>query len=451
MTLVKEPVRAPAASRAAPRPPRSPSNYNADNNLAAFRFRNADLRIEAAERNFEAGGRSFGAGSFIIRADANGADLRQRLEQAGREFGFTAVALAAAPDVDTHPVATPRVALMHTWQSTQNEGWVRVGLDEYGVPYDYISVHEVRDNAQLRDKYDVIIFGPSSADALSIVRGVTGDRPIPWKASPLTPNIGRQDSTDDMRGGLELAGVVNLSNFVKTGGTLITITNSASLPVHFGLADGVSIRETQNLWAPGGVFQTRIADRASPLAYGYGDELGVYFNRGPVFAVGGAGGRGGRGGGGAAAFAGAAAGRSTANDGSTTARRSGRGGVDEQDAVQGRARDAGQAGVQQFQQESTAQAQGGGRGGFGGATANIRTIFRFSPEVRSLLISGGLTDGQELANAPALVDVSLGAGHVVMFSFNPFWRGETLGSYGLVFNALLHHGNLKAGRPIADD
>jgi glycerol-3-phosphate O-acyltransferase / dihydroxyacetone phosphate acyltransferase len=36
-------------------------------------------------------------------------------------------------------------------------------------------------------------------------------------------------------------------------------------------------------------------------------------------------------------------------------------------------------------------------------------------------------------------------GHVIMFSFNPFWRGGTQGSYALVFNALLHHGNLDAG------
>jgi hypothetical protein len=70
---------------------------------------------------------------------------------------------------------------------------------------------------------------------------------------------------------------------------------------------------------------------------------------------------------------------------------------------------------------------------------------RFASDPKSLLISGGLTNGAELAHAPGLVDVPLGAGHVVMFSFNPFWRSETLGSYALVFNALLHHGSLGTG------
>jgi hypothetical protein len=453
MTLVRDPIRAPGGLSGSGNAAAYLIHYNADNNLAAFRFEHRDLNIEAAERSFESGGREFGAGSFIIRTAGNPGNLAQLLDQAGREFGFTAVPASNVPSVDMHPVTVPRIAVMHTWQSTQNEGWVRIGFDEYGVPYEYISVHDVRDDARLREKYDVIVFGPSSNDALSIVRGVTGDKPIPWKASPVTPNIGKQDETDDMRGGLELQGVLNLANFIREGGTFITITNSSSLPTHFGLATGVSIRNAPNLWAPGGVFRAQLTDRNSPLAYGYGTELGVYFNDGPVFGVGGGGGGGfggGPGGGGGAA----AAGRATGGEGSTTARRSGRGGIDEQDIVQGRPRNAGQTSADslraQQQQSGQPEQQGGPGGGQANLARDVRTIFRFSPDVKSLLISGGLTNGQELANAPALVDVKYGEGHVVMFSFNPFWRGQTLGSYGLIFNALLHHSALGTGTAIAD-
>ncbi len=36
---------------------------------------------------------------------------------------------------------------------------------------------------------------------------------------------------------------------------------------------------------------------------------------------------------------------------------------------------------------------------------------------------------------------------------NPFWRSETLGSYGLVFNTIMHYRNLSAGEepPLTDD
>jgi len=65
--------------------------------------------------------------------------------------------------------------------------------------------------------------------------------------------------------------------------------------------------------------------------------------------------------------------------------------------------------------------------------------------VDDLLISGGLDNGEGLAGAPAVVDAPFGDGHVVMFSINPMWRGQTHGSYFLVFNTLLHYGNLSAG------
>ena len=68
------------------------------------------------------------------------------------------------------------------------------------------------------------------------------------------------------------------------------------------------------------------------------------------------------------------------------------------------------------------------------------TVLRFSRDPENLLISGGLMHGEELAGAPAVVDAPLGRGHVVLFSFNPFHRAFTTGSYALVFNAMLHLG-----------
>lgn len=402
-------------------------NYNADNNLTTFRFEHRNLKIDAAEAPFNHDGLEYRAGTFIIQADDI---VASTLDAAGKEFGFTAVGSPTVPSVQTHSVAAPRIALMHTWQTTQNEGWIRIAFDEYGIPYDYISVHDVRDAPDLNEKYDVIVFGPSSGDALSIVRGVTGPDPIAWKPTKVTPNIGRQAQTDDMRGGLELQGVLNLQNFIRQGGTFVTMTTSSSLPIHFGLAEGVSIRQTHNLWAPGGVYSTERVDTTSPIAYGYDHELGVYFKNAPVFSTGGGGG-----------FAGAAAARG-ADDGSTTARRSGRGGLDDVDIVQGRAVDMGAAGVAEFQQSQTESVQQA----VSTPSSTSRTILRFNPDVKKLLISGGIEHGGELAGAPALVHSQLGEGHVVMFSFNPMWRSGTLGSYALVFNTLLHHAHLDAGR-----
>jgi hypothetical protein len=58
-----------------------------------------------------------------------------------------------------------------------------------------------------------------------------------------------------------------------------------------------------------------------------------------------------------------------------------------------------------------------------------------------------LAGGSELAGKPAVVDIPVGKGHVVMFAANPMWRHQTQGSFFLLFNAALHYNNLGAGRP----
>jgi hypothetical protein len=42
-----------------------------------------------------------------------------------------------------------------------------------------------------------------------------------------------------------------------------------------------------------------------------------------------------------------------------------------------------------------------------------------------------LDGGDEIAQRAAIIDVPSGNGHVLLFSTNPFWRGQTKGSYFL--------------------
>ena len=78
-------------------------------------------------------------------------------------------------------------------------------------------------------------------------------------------------------------------------------------------------------------------------------------------------------------------------------------------------------------------------------TQRPRVILRYG-DAKDLLVSGLLEGGADIAQRPAVVDVPREKGHVLVFSPNPVWRGETKGSYALVFNAILHFDHLDAGR-----
>ncbi len=318
------------------------------------------------------------------------------------------------PTADVYPsVGKARVAIVHTWNDTQDEGWARLAFENAHVPYTYVSVHELRDTYDLKSKYDVILFPQTGGSAQSIVKGVTqADGPIPWKATQEYPNLGGPDSADDIRGGIELSGMANLQKFVRDGGSLVCIGNTCRLPIDYGLTSGVSVTEHPTLRAPGGVYRVDKTGTTSPLLSGFGESTGVYFNSFSCVTLDAvAVGRGGR--------------RGGAGSGANPDRASGRGSLTDPDVIQGRP-------PYEPKEQPGDTPENDRRPP---ATDSPKVLLRFST-VDKLLMSGMIEHGEEMAGKPALVDCTDGKGHIYLFSFNPFWRGETVGSYDFVFNAI---------------
>ncbi|MGD8276848.1 MAG: M14 family zinc carboxypeptidase [Gemmatimonadota bacterium] len=407
-------------------------NHNGDNALATLRYRLPDADFQAAEDTFTAGDRHFNRGTFIIRGVA-AADL----DRVATELGLQAYALEAAPAVAMHPLRAARVAIMHTWSSTQTEGWWRQAFDFLDIPYRYISVQDVTNDADLNAKYDVIVFGPGGGNPTSIIQGMPMWRnPMPWRNTPETPNIGTWAQTDDIRPGMGWQGLTNLEAFVRRGGVLITSGNTTEFAIEFGLANGVSTSSPSGRQVVGSLLRTRLVDRTSPLTYGVMDSLAVYSDGGESLGVSATrGGRGGFGGG----------------RGGGGSRPTGRGRPDEQDQPQGRpALDPKfelepRPTVQPWEYAPITDEQLRNPLNIIPPDQRPRVVLRFS-EQRDLLVSGLLGSGSGIAERPIVVDAPLDRGHVVLFANNPMWRGETIGSYFLVFNAILNFDNLNAGR-----
>jgi hypothetical protein len=410
-------------------------DHNADNALATLRYRLAGTKgadVQIAEEPFEAGGRKFARGSFLVRGVP-----AAELDRATKELGLAAYALPAAPRVKTHPARAARVAILHTWISTQTEGWWRQAFDVLRIPYAYISVQDVARTPNLNAKYDVILFPPAGGSGQQIIDGLPKWRnPMPWKHTAETPNIGAWAQTDDIRPGLGWQGMQNLQSFLARGGVLVGVENTADFAASYGLAHGVTVNHPPDGHVVGSLLRTKVVDDASPIVYGLRDDLAVYSAEGESFSV-----NNGRGG------------RSPRFGSGSSVRATGRGTADDPDVPQGRpALDPrNQAPAPQraepWQPPSVTPDQLRNPTYLIPPEQRPRVALRFSEE-RDLLASGLLDGPGDIAQRPAVVDVPVEKGHVVLFANNPIYRGSTVGSYFLVFNTLLNFDHLDAGRKL---
>jgi hypothetical protein len=344
---------------------------------AVLPWKVAPSTVSVAEESFTIAGTKYPAGTYIINNPSTAT------RNVVKELGMNGVAANGAVSARRHSIRVPRVALMHSWLETQNEGWVRYAFDQMGVPYKYISDQSLR-RARTLDKFDVVVFPHVNGSANALVNGrpMVGP-PIPWKKSALTPNLDLWDQTDDIRPGMGLDGAAALRHFVERGGLLLTSGNSSLLPITLGFNPTVTQATTTRLNARGSVIRAQPAPGAasSPILYGYeSPSFAIYFSQAPVL------------------------------------------NVQPRDTIPVEGRDPAIA-----QQQERMRAH---------------VILRFHDKADSLLVSGLLVGGDELAGKAAVVDAPVGSGHVVMFGIRPLWRWESQGSFALALNAIANWDHL---------
>jgi hypothetical protein len=335
---------------------------------AVVPWRVAPAAVTVADTAFTLDGERFPAGTYVIPHAT--AAVRATLTGLGAD-----VVAAVAPTIATHAITLPRIALVHTWIETQNEGWVRYTFDNVGIPYTYISDQRLR-TAHALDRFDVVVFPHVKAVGTSLLNGrpMVGP-PIPWKRSALTPNLGTIDSSDDIRGGMGLDGVAALKRFVERGGLLITEGAVTRLVADLGLAPSVTALAPNRAMPSGGsIYRATVVSPGSPIVYGYDARFPVYSRQTPLLDI---------------------APIDTLDYGGP------------------------------LNAAAAAETQ----------RDHPRVVVAFD-QPDSVLLSGYLGATTEPAGRPAVVDAPVGKGHLVLFAIRPMWRWETHGTFGLLINAV---------------
>ncbi len=270
----------------------------------------------------------------------------------------------------------PRVALYRSWAVSMDEGWTRWVLEKFGFDYKNINDEDIRVGG-LRDKFDVVILPDQSMQQI-----IEGNKQGTYPAQ--------------YTGGITEAGVANLKQFVEAGGVLICLDSSSELAIDkFNLPvknvlDGL---KRDRFYAPGSIFQATV-DTSNPVAYGMAAKADLYFVSGTRRAQ--------------------PEPEAAPDSTSATPDASSRG--------QASARVPSAPIVSAFAFEITDQTR----------ARSVANYVEGNP-----LRSGWLLGPEYISGKSALVDVSMGRGHVVLFGFRPQHRAQTWGTFKFLFNAIL--------------
>jgi len=375
--------------------------------LHAARHRLAKYKVDAAEEDFSQDGREYPRGSWIIRG---GRSLKRALETVAAELGLDFESTERRPDVPTHAIDLPRLAVLHTWDDTQSAGWVRMLFDQSQIRYELINDDDIK-KGHLNRRFDVILYPNTRRSLKRVIQGIDPKHgPMPYTRTREFPSHGTPDSSPDITGGLTFRGLANLQEFVERGGVLVTLGGASNVVIEAGFARGVRAVSTPELHTPGVEIRARFLRPDHPIAYGYPEFTSVFrqdltlhqtreADIGQMVLQWGS-----------EPFA--YHDEESADDGPW--------GVGEELGREARASESG----------SPSEAQGE----LGSTSGHA--------EGQSIVVSGGMTGADELEGRPAILDIPVGRGRIVAFGFDPIHRTLSRSDFRLVWNALLHWNDL---------
>lgn len=291
------------------------------------------------------------AGTFLV---AVGLNTHARVADAASSLGLTISALDALPSTGTVQLTTPRIGLYHAWGGNMDEGWTRWLLEQFEFPYTSLHDAEVR-TGNLYDRYDVIVL--PDATYQSMLHGLSAERmPVEYT------------------GGMMIAGLANLHEFVTAGGTLVAMDTATELPLEIfdlPISDVTVSQSDSDYYIPGTLLRMAV-DNTHPLAFGMPEESTAFFARSPAFTIGRA--------------------PSRAERWTGTSSKS---------------------------------------------PESIRTVASYPSSPDELLKSGWLLGGNVIAGRAAVVEVAIKEGRIVLLGFRVQHRAQSHGTFKLLFNSLL--------------
>jgi hypothetical protein len=222
-------------------------------------------------------------GTFWI--PAGGSINTAAIQGLATEFGLPFTAAATAPAGPMSRLKPLRVALYRRFAGgNMDEGWTRFLFDQWEFPYARVDADEIK-KGNLSANYDAVLIADDTVRAI-VGAGGSGGAPNP-AASSAVEAFGAPALPAEYTKALGTAGVEALKEFVRAGGSLVLLDNSAALATErFGVPvrNPIAGVDEKEFFAPGSSLRVHV-DPTQPLGYGMPKETTVVFFESTAFDI----------------------------------------------------------------------------------------------------------------------------------------------------------------------
>ncbi len=239
------------------------------NSTESFRAVNKSLKngyeVMWIKEGFTQNNITYPPGEMIIRG---GSDLTAFVRSLADELGLDFVSAPDRISGGLYKLKSLRMGMYKRFAGgNMDEGWTNWLLQDFEFPFKSLFNKDVKD-LKLADNYDVIII-PSDGTS-RIVDGQSGDSIPP-----------------EFRGGIGQEGVNNIKEFVRKGGTLITLNGAwdfAQTTFNLPLRNTVEEVSRTEFYCPGSTLNISV-ETAHPLGYGMALNAYAVFRSSPSLRV----------------------------------------------------------------------------------------------------------------------------------------------------------------------
>ena len=276
------------------------------------------------------------------------------------------------PDGCSHP---PKAGLYKSYNPSMDEGWTRWIFDG---SYLYSPVLE-----------------PVCADYVSIIKSIPTPKLLlenenirsvktiifpDQSANQILNGYAAGTMPDEYVGGVGKEGVENLKKFVEAGGTLVFLNRSSQFAIeqfNLPVRDVTRGLARKDFYIPGSILRTEL-DTTHPITKGMTQQSIAWFENSPAFEI-------------------------------------------QTDPLASAGPSVSSPTVKE---------------GASGLTRNFRIIATYPKDPNQILLSGWALGAEKIAGKAALVEFTIGKGKIVLFGFRPQYRGQSLATFPLLFNAI---------------